>query len=242
MQGGDGVGTTRKFEPENRHAEFFMRIVRILAAKAQESLRSQSQPVSHGAEVLFEEHRVEAVMTSGHRCVGGEDDLAGNTCRSFIEVDSFFLHSIANGFKNRKSAVTFVEVKNSRRKTHRLEGAESTDTQQEFLSDADTPISAVQAGRQISIFGGISFDVRVQQEKLDSSNFHTPYPGPDGAVARFRLNHHRLAVLADCRLHGSLFNIGFEIVLPLPSVDIEALAKVTLSIEQSDANKRNAQV
>ena len=52
----------------------------------------------------------------------------------------------------------------------------------------------------------------------------------------------RLAVAADGRLHGQLVHVGLEILFLLPAVDVEALAEVSLAVEEADADERNVEV
>ena len=55
-------------------------------------------------------------------------------------------------------------------------------------------------------------------------------------------NDDGLAVEADGGLHGELFDVGLEILFPLPAIFVEALEKVSLAVEETDADERNVEV
>jgi CPA1 family monovalent cation:H+ antiporter len=124
----------------------------------------------------------------------GKDDFTSDSCGGFVESDTLFLHAIAYRLQNCESAVTLVEVKDARRYSHCLQGAKSSDSQQQFLPDPDVSVTAIQSRRQIPVYGRISFNVGIQKKEIDATDLHSPHPSSDQAVERLHLNHHRLAV------------------------------------------------
>ena len=93
--------------------------------------------------MLLHQFGVKPVVAGGHRGVGGENRFAGNPADSMIEADALALHAVTNRFQNGESAVAFVQVQNTGRDAHGLEGAEASDAQQQFLADPDARISAI---------------------------------------------------------------------------------------------------
>ena len=175
--------------------------------------------------------------------MGREDNFAGNSRSGFVESHAFFLHSIANSFEDGKRAVSFVQMKDARRDAHRFQRAKTANSQKQLLPDAHAAVPTVQTRRQVPIFRGISFDIRIQQKEVDSAR-------PSRATlcariepsARFDLDRHGLAVRANRRLHRRLIDVGLEVLFPLPTVAIEPLAEISLAIEKSDADQRNPEV
>ena len=60
-------------------------------------------------------------------------ETRGTAC---VEAQAFILHAMANRFEHRKSAVSFVQVKNAGRDSHRFQCAEAADAEQQLLADA----------------------------------------------------------------------------------------------------------
>src|SRR5579863_8857259 len=61
-------------------------------------------------------------------------------------------------------------------------------------------------------------------------------------AAGLDLHHDWPAVLADCRLQWQLIDIRLQILFLLPTVAIQALAKISLPVKQSDADERNGEI
>ena len=61
-------------------------------------------------------------------------------------------------------------------------------------------------------------------------------------MAGINLHLDRPAVFSDGRFHGKLVDIGLEIFFALPAVAIEALAEISLAIEQADADEGDAEI
>ncbi len=78
MQRRDGVGAARELEAQHGHAEGFVVVGWLHAAKAHQIIVRDAELVAQGSEMLFDEIGTEAVVAGGHGCVRGEDDLARN--------------------------------------------------------------------------------------------------------------------------------------------------------------------
>src|ERR1700677_3648724 len=156
VQRRDSVGAAREQEPKNGHTEGLMRIAGTLAAKAHEPLVRDAQLLAQGAQVLFNEIAVEAVVTSGYRGGGGEDHFPRYLMSSGVEVQAFFLHAIADGLQHGKTTVPFVEMEHSRRNAHGLQGTKATDAEEQLLPNAGASVAAIEARREVDILRRIA--------------------------------------------------------------------------------------
>ena len=59
-------------------------------------------------------------MAGGHRCMGREDDLAGNSRHGLLEAQTLVFHAHANRFEHGETTVSFVHVQHARRDPHRF--------------------------------------------------------------------------------------------------------------------------
>src|SRR4029077_19016819 len=114
--------------------------------------------------MLLDQTRVEAVVTRGNRRMGRKHDFARNTGNGTVKIETFLLHAVSNRFKDRKSAVPFVQMENAGGDAHRLQCAESAHTQKQFLTDSKAGIASIKARCEFPIFRRVSFDVRIQQK------------------------------------------------------------------------------
>ena len=136
----------------------------------------------------------------------------------------------------------FIQVKNTRRNPHGLQGTHATDTQQQFLADAHAPIPTIQAGSQFPVFRSVSWHIGVKKEKIAAADFQPPHLGAKKAAAGIDFHRHRFARLPNGNFHGQLADVGLKILFPLPTVLVQALQEVALPVEQADADEGNAQV
>src|SRR5262249_41223686 len=129
-----------------------------------------------------------------------------------------------------------IEVKHTRSNAHRLQGAETSNAQQQFLPDPNPAVAAIETGREIPVLRRVSDNIGVEKKQIAPSDFQPPDSRPDRTASRFRLHHYRPAVCSDRQLHRQLIHIGLEILFLLPAVAIEPLPEVTLAIKQADAD------
>ena len=242
VQRRDGVGAARELQAEDGHAERFLVVGGIDAAEAHEILVSNAELLAQRPEVLLDQVRREAVVAGGHGRVGGEDDLAGNLHRGGFEVDALFLHTVADGLEDGEAAVAFVEVEHAGRDAHRLDGAETADTEQQLLTDAGARVASVEARSEFAVLGRVALNVGVEQEEIAAADLDLPNFCTDRPAAGPDLHDDGLAVGTDGGLHGELIDVGADVLLLLPSSLVEALQEVALAVEQPDADQRNVEV
>ena len=209
---------------------------------AMKAFLGKTESLAQRSEVLFDQIGIEAIMAGGHGSVGGEDHFPGNPRHGLLEADALFFHALANRFQDRKSAVPFVQVKNTRGDAKRFQSAQSTHAQKQFLVHANAAIAAVQTRGHLAVFGGIAFHVRVEEKQIAAAHFHAPDFGVDRTMAGINLHHDRSAVFSDGRFHGKLVDIGLEVLFVLPAVAIETLAEISLAIKQAHADQRDAEI
>ncbi len=231
-----------KLQAQHGHAEILVGIAGIFAAQLHQLVVRKAQRLAQRAQMLFDQFGVEAVVAGGHRRVRGKDHFAGNAGHGLIEADALVLHAAANRFQNGKSAVAFVQVQNAGRDAHGSQRAEAADAEQQFLADTDARIAAIQPRGEFAILGRVAFDVGIEQQQIAAPDLHAPDFRADGAAAGLDLHRDRLAVRSDRRFHGQLVDIGLEVFFLLPAGAIQALAEISLAVEQADADQRNVQI
>src|SRR5579862_3073580 len=101
--------------------------------------------------MLFNESSVESVVARRDRRMGGKHDFPGHPRYRLIEAQAFFFHPAAYRFEHRKSAVSFIQVQNSRRDSHRSQGAEASYPEQQFLANSNAAVAAVKARRKLPV-------------------------------------------------------------------------------------------
>src|SRR5580698_6223792 len=104
-----------------------------------------SQLVPQRSEVLFHQFGTEPVMPRRNRRVRRENYFARNLVGRRHKVHALFLHAITNGLQYSKTTMSFVQMQHAWRNTHRLQRAEPTNSQQQFLAYSRPPIAAVEA-------------------------------------------------------------------------------------------------
>ena len=192
--------------------------------------------------MFFDEPGIEAIVTGRYRGVGGEDDFPRNAGDGGVEANTLVIHPHVNGFQHCECAVAFIEVEDAGINAQRFQSAQSAYAEQQLLADSNAKVPTVQAGGKLAIFRSIALDIGVEQQQIATADFNAPHLSLDAAAASFNLDHHRTAIFADRDLHRQLVDIGLEIFLALPSVEIEALAEVALAIKQADTDQRNVEI
>ena len=137
----------------------------MLAAKAHEPLVGNAELVAQRTEVLLDEIAVEAIVTGGHRGVGGEDHFLGYLVGGGVEVQAFFLHAIANRFQYGETAVPLVEMEDARGNAHGFQGTKAADAEEQLLTNAGAAVAAIEAGSKFQVFRRVALHIRIQEQK-----------------------------------------------------------------------------
>ena len=93
--------------------------------------------------MLFDQRGIEAIVPRRYGCVSRKDDFPRHSGHRGFKRNAFVFHAHANGFEHSEGAVSFVEVKDARRDSESLQGAQATYPQQQFLTDANAKIAAI---------------------------------------------------------------------------------------------------
>ena len=214
----------------------------MLAAKGHESLVRNTQLVAQRAEVLLDEIAVEAIVTGGYWGVGGEDHFPRYVIGSSVEVQTFFLHAIADRFQHGEATVPLVEMEDAGGNAHGFECTKAADAEEQLLTNAGAPVAAIEAGSKFQIFGRVALHIRIQQQKGATAHLDSPNLGADQAAAGLDFYDDGFALFADGELHGELIDVGVEVLFLLPALLVEVLAEVALAVEEADADEGNAEV
>jgi hypothetical protein len=174
--------------------------------------------------------------------MGSEHDFPANARDSLIEIDAFFFHAAAYRFEHRESAVSLIQVQDGRSDAHRAQCAEASYAKQQFLTNSNAAVAAIQARSKFAVLRRISFDVRIEQEQRDASHFYVPDLRADQSTPRLNFYSYWLALGPNCRLHGHLADVGLKIFFLLPAILIQALAEISLSVKKTYAHKWNPQI
>ncbi len=109
--------------------------------------------------MFFNEVRPEPVVAGWHRRVRGEHNFTGYPVHRLVETQTLLLHAISNGFKDRESAVSLVEVKHARGNPHRLQSAKSSHAEQQLLANSNAGVSTVKTRGKLHVLRRIPLDV-----------------------------------------------------------------------------------
>jgi hypothetical protein len=138
-------------------------------------------------------------------------------------------------------AVAFVQVDDPGVDAERGEGAHPANPEQQFLTDADSAVTAVEARGELAIFRLIAFDIGVEEQQGAATDRQLPYPREQRSGTGIDADDDRF-VRRSGGLNRQVIVLDPDVFLGLPAVRIEPLAEVALVIEQPDPDKRNAKV
>src|SRR6185312_3332989 len=182
--------------------------------------------------MFFHQAWMEAIMTSRYRSMSGKYNFARDARRGVVEVQAFIVHAAGNGFEERESAVTFIQVQNTGCDSHCAQRTESTYTKHKFLANSGTAITAIKTRRYLAVFRCVAFYIRIQKQKLAAANTHTPDLQINHTAAGLDFYFDRLTVFADGGFHGQLIDVGVDVLFLLPAVHVEVLAEISLPIKK----------
>src|ERR1700686_4117562 len=139
--------------------------------------------------MLFHQIGVKAVVSGRNRSVSRKHDFPCYLRNSLLEADALFFHPLSNGFEDGKSAMPFVQVKDSRSNAKSFQRSQTTNAQKQFLMHPNPAIAAVQTRGHHSIFRCIAFHIRVEKKQIAASDFNSPNFCMDRAMASIDLHY-----------------------------------------------------
>src|ERR1700730_10288455 len=200
------------------------------------------QTLAQGSQVLLDEFRGKTVVTGRYGRMCGEHHLTRYAGSRAFEIQALILHAVANRLQNCKCAVSFIQVQDPGSHPHCTQRVETSYTQQQFLPDPGAPISSVEPRSQLPVLGRISFNVRIEKQKIAPADLDTPDFYANGAAACLNFECHGLALKSDGGLHRQLIGVSRQVLFPLPAISVQTLAEIALAIKQTNADEGNAQV
>ena len=112
------------------HVESLRRVVRILAAKSQQIVKGNAEPLfGIPPKVLLDEGRSESVKTGGHCRVRGEEVSCSRGGQCDFEGLPCLFHEVAGTFQDGERRVSFIQVTDFRFDTERAEQPPSADSE-----------------------------------------------------------------------------------------------------------------
>ena len=237
MQLRDAVRVLRRAQGEGREAE--ARLVLLDLAERQEVRPRQPAALDEAAEGAAHELGIEHLVPGGHRRVRREHRRRAQPLDRLVRRQPLLLDELAHPLELEKRGVPFVQVEDGRLEAESSEDAHAADAEQDLLPQ---PVRAVAAVERV---GDRPFrvpdDLGVDEVEGRAADSHTPNAQP---------HRHEVAVVVrelDLRRHGHELErqparVGQWVVLGLPVLLVEPLAEVAATVEESDADEREAEL
>src|SRR5262245_41750598 len=127
-------------------------------------------------------------------------------------------------------------------RTHRLEGANGADAQDDFLLHASFPVSSVEPRGELAIPRRVFLEVRVEQVQLHASEPDAPDRHEHAPVAQWNGDDARFAVWGHGAVNRRALPRELLVNFLLPAFRRHALVEVPLRIHESHADERDAKI
>ncbi len=241
VQVAHGVGPPRQLQPQHGHAECLVLVLRLDPAEAHQLFGGDAQFVAQRAEVLLDQVAVEAIVSGGDGRVRGEDRPLGDVAQGRVKAHPVVLHPVADGFQNGEGTVAFVEVIDAGQDSQGLQRPDAAHAGHQFLADAGAVVAAVEPRRQLPILGVVARHVAIEQAQPHPADVHQPHLGQQFSRPGVDLDGDRRSVGPPGRLHRQVIDLRVEILLVLPTVDVQLLLEIALVVKQPDGHQRDAQ-
>src|SRR5712692_10295897 len=151
-------------------------------------------------------------------------------------------HELARTFESDEGRVALVEMPHLGSDSQGAQHPHATDPQNDFLEDAHLQVSAVEAGRQLTIPRSILFDGGVHEIKgrpadTDMPNLHINVPFIDGHG-----DQTPFSLWGERRHQRRLGPVEMLVYRLLAAIDRKALVKISLRIHEPDPNERHSEI
>ena len=199
------------------------------------------------AEVIADVRAVEPVDAGRDRGVGREHRSGADGLHGLVEAEPLLLDQLADAFDPEETGVAFIGVEDRRRRCSGdlavgPDGPHAADPEQQLLLQAVILAAAVEPVGDQAGGGVVLLDVRVEHQQRYATNGGDPDLGmQDPALRQVERDAHRLPVALE-GLYRQTLRIEGRVALKLPTVARERLAEVAGSVEQADADDRDAEV
>ena len=180
VQAAHPIRRTAPAECQVRHVERLRRVGRILAAKCQQIVKRNAEPLfCVPAKVLLDQGRSEMVESRGHRRVGSEEVTRPSGRQSDLEGLPGILHEVAGAFQDGERRVPFIQVTDLGLDSQRTEQPPSADAEQQFLLEAQFRSTPIELAGNPPVSGKVRRVIAVQQVELHSADLNLPGTQPD---------------------------------------------------------------
>jgi hypothetical protein len=219
------------------HAERLAAVVRTRAAQPDGFVELEAHADGQRPQRIGDLGRIVGVVAGRHRRVGGEDGARAGRGERVVERKAA-RELGARELQRGQRSVAFVEVHDAWLDAHRAQRAHAADAQQRVLGQAQVAPAGVQARGDPASDLAVLGPVGVQEIERHAAHVHAPDLRDDVLVTHRDDDGQRLAVLAGDQRRRLTLGIGLHPGLVLPSGGVDALAEVTLVVEQPDRDER----
>src|SRR5450631_2586779 len=174
--------------------------------------------------------------------MGGEQIPRSRDAERDLEGLSGLLHVIAGPFQYGKRRMTFIEMAHLRLDSESPQQSPTGDPEQQFLLQAQFRSAAIQLAGDAAMDWIVRGVIAVQQVQLYPADLNLPGAQPDRVAGQGDLQSQPFAVRLTQRRDGQLPRIVIWIEGLLGAFLVDHLTKITLAVEQANANDRNAQI
>ncbi len=154
----------------------------------------------------------------------------------------FGLNHFTRQLQRQKRGVSFVQMKDVRRHAELSQQPHTTDAEQHLLHDASLAIAAVKVPGDPAIRLDVLGNVCVKQIKRNTTNIRAPNLGQHVAFTNQNFDPQRRAVSVFHQLNRQLARTGLTVMFFLPTIVTQSLAKVTVTIKETNCDERQPEV
>ena len=177
----------------------------------------------------------------GDGCVGGEHGVPGH-CRGGFGTAQAALHVAASAFQCQKRAVALVHVPAGRLDPQRLQHTHAAATDDDFLADSHLAADDVQLAGDRPVGGIILRYISIQQQHRDATDLRQPNPRMNLAAREIHRDRQLSPVIAEQRQDRQPGKVVRGIEVLLAAIRLDFLFEVAVLIQQSHADKRQAEI
>ena len=229
------VAVLRQLQRQHGHAEGFLPIGFILAAKREQFVAAEAKSIGVVAEEPHEEARLESIVALRDGRVRREDGGLTDVGTGFVKRDAT-VDKAADALQSAERGVPFVEVIHRRLDAELVQCDEAAEPEEHFLPDAIHLIATVEVMRELPIGGLVGGQVGVEQVQIRAADGHLPDLGLHLGVA----DRNRDGLL--CIRDRDRAEVVARVEDTHLAVELDLLPVVAVSPEHADAHQRHTEV
>ena len=234
MQPAYAINLLGRVASEDRHAEAFALIARVVAAQIHEVVPADAHTLRITAHVLAEEAFVEVVVTGRHGSMHSVQRRGTHQLDGLV-VGQSFSHIVADALHVDEGCMSLVAVINVLLDTQLLQRQDTADTQQDFLLQTVLPVATIQLVGDAAVELAVQVIVRIQQIERHAAHIDTPYVGMHIVIQVRNVDDDLLAILIQHAVDGQLTEVLSLIVGNLLTVHGQSLREIAVTVEEAHA-------